>query len=297
MGEASVNAGIWVPASPCGPHCVHTGVEPVSRLRASVRIAALGTVGLGLLAVGVLTILLPRPARHGYWRGSAKVALRTMGVVLDIDDHRPRDTRRLRGALVVANHISFLDIIALCCVTPARFVAKREVLQMGGFGPIAKLFGVLPHRRGDLRRLRPMIDQVSGILDRGRPVAVFPEGTTWCGTASGRFKPAFFQAAIDAGVPVLPVRLSYTDRGHRTTMPGFLGEDTIGTTLYRIVRSRDLTITVTVFELQMPAGDRGHLAALAQDLIAPIEPVTALQELAVDLSGQFPAASLERVVA
>ncbi|ALG86635.1 lysophospholipid acyltransferase family protein [Gordonia phthalatica] len=284
-----MDASIWVPSSPCGPHCVHTYVEPVSRLRATMRVTALGTVGLGLLAVGILTVLLPRVARHGYWRGSAKIALRTMGVELDIDDHRPDGARRVRGALMVANHVSFLDIIALCCVAPARFVAKREVLQMGVFGPITRAFGVLPHRRGDLRRLRPMIDQVSGILDRGRPVAVFPEGTTWCGTASGRFKPAFFQAAIDAGVPVLPVRLSYTDHGHRTTMPGFLGEDTIGSTLSRIVRSRDLTITVTVFEPQLPAGDRGHLAAVAQELIAPAEPVAALQELAVDLSVPAPA--------
>lgn len=114
MAAATTPTGIWVPSSPCGPHCVHTSVPPVSRLRASVRIAALGTVGVGLLTVGVLTVLLPRTARHGYWRGSAKVALRTMGVVLDIDDHRPDGARRLRGALMVANHISFLDIIALC---------------------------------------------------------------------------------------------------------------------------------------------------------------------------------------
>lgn len=283
-----MDGSIWVPSSPCGPHCVHTRVEPVSGLRATVRVAALGVIGLGLLTVGLLTVLLPRVARHGYWRGSARIALRTMGVALRVDDHRPDGTRRLRGALVVANHVSFLDIVALCCIAPARFVAKREVLRMGVFGPVTRAFGVLPHRRGDLRRLRPMIDQVSGILDRGRPVAVFPEGTTWCGTASGRFKPAFFQAAIDAGVPILPVRLAYTDQGHRTTMPGFLGEDTIGSTLSRIVRSRDLTITVTVFAPQLPAGDRGHLAAAAQQLIAPAEPVTALQELAVDLSVPAP---------
>lgn len=282
-----MEASAWSPSSPCGPHCVHTCVAPVSRLRAAGRLAALGTVGLGVLALGVLTILLPRTARHGYWRGSAKVALRTMGVGLQIDDHRPTGARRLRGALIVANHVSFLDIVALVCVSPARFVAKREVLQMGGFGVVAKLFAVLPHRRGDLRLLRPMIDQVTGILDGGRPVAVFPEGTTWCGTASGSFKPAFFQSAIDAGVPVLPVRLTYSDQGHRTTMPGFLADDTIGSTLARIVRSRDLAVTVTVFDLLMPAGDRRGLAATAQELIAPVGSIAALEELAVDLSSRM----------
>ncbi|MGB6244789.1 lysophospholipid acyltransferase family protein [Gordonia sp. (in: high G+C Gram-positive bacteria)] len=274
----------WMPVSPCGAHCVHTSVPPAPGWRAVARLTALGAVGLTVVTVGAATIVLPRPVRHGYWRGSARIALRTMGVSLTVDDRRPADGRRLRGALMVANHISFLDIVALAGVSPARFVAKREVLQMGGFGPVARLFGVLPHVRGDLRRLRPMVDRVAGILDRGRAVAVFPEGTTWCGTASGRFHPAFFQAAIDAGVPVLPVRLSYTDRGHDTTMPGFLGQDTIGSTLMRIVRSRDLQITVTVFELQMPAGDRRRLAAQARALIAPADAVGTGREVAVDVT-------------
>ena len=85
-------------------------------------------------------------------------------MALRIDDQRPGGDRRLHGALVVANHISFLDIVALAGVTPARFVAKREVLQMGGFGHVARVFGVLPHTRGDLRSLRPMIDQVAEVL-------------------------------------------------------------------------------------------------------------------------------------
>ncbi|EGD56943.1 lysophospholipid acyltransferase family protein [Gordonia neofelifaecis] len=278
-----METGAWMPVSPCGAHCVHTRARPASPLRSGLRLAALGLIGPVILAAGLLTVLCPRAMRHGYWRGSARVALRAMGVMLEIDDRRPRDARRVRGALMVANHISFLDIVALACVAPARFVAKREVLQMPGFGPVARLFGVLPHRRGDLRRLPPMIDRVTGILDRGRPVAVFPEGTTWCGTASGRFRPAFFQAAIDAGVPILPVRLVYSDDGSRTTMPGFLGEDTVGTTLSRIVRSRRLRITVTVFDMQLPVGDRGSLASAAQMLIVPAEPIEALREFEVDL--------------
>ncbi|GAA2380851.1 acyl-phosphate glycerol 3-phosphate acyltransferase [Gordonia sp. QH-12] len=278
----------WMPVSPCGVHCVHTHTPPVSRLRASVRLTSFAVVGVTILLFGLLTVACPRGLRHRYWRAGARVTLRSMGVLLEIDDRRPSHAPRLRGALIVANHISYLDIVAIACVAPARFVAKSEVLAMPGFGPIARLFGVLAHRRGDLRRLRPMIDRVGGILDAGRRVAVFPEGTTWCGTASGRFRPAFFQAAVDTGVPILPVRLSYTDRGSRTTMPGFLGEDTVASTLSRIVRSRHLTVTITIFDLQMPAGDRRGLAAAAQRLILPAEPVSAMRELDVDLSGQPP---------
>lgn len=279
-----MTGSLWLPVSPCGPHCVHTQAPPATRLRAVVRASAATTVGLLVVLTGLLTLLLPRRIRHGYWRAIAKMMLRLMGVTLVIDDRRPADARRLHGALVVANHISLLDIVAIAAVSPARFVAKREVLQMPGFAPVARLFGVLPHERGNLRRLRPMVEQVGEILDDGKPVVVFPEGTTWCGTASGRFRPAFFQSAIDSGVPILPIRLRYTDAGTTTTMPGFLGEDTVGTTMSRVLRASDLTVTVTVFDLQLPAGTRKELAAAAQDLIAPAITADDLRELAVDLA-------------
>ncbi|GEE03630.1 hypothetical protein nbrc107696_40760 [Gordonia spumicola] len=192
-----------------------------------------------------------------------------MGVRLTVDDHRPSRARDVRGALIVANHVSFLDIVAMASVAPARFVAKREVAQMPGFGVVAKAFGVLSHVRGDLRLLVPMVERVTGILDRGRAVAVFPEGTTWCGAASGRFRPAFFQAAVDAGAPVLPMRLTYRDAGRPTALAGFIGDDTIGSTFLRIVTARELTVTVTVFDLQLPVPDRRELADAAQRLIAP----------------------------
>ena len=191
----------WGPASPCGAGCVPQ-TPRASRARIALRVASFTVVSVLLLVVGVASVLLPRRARHRYWRAGARLCLVSMGVRLDVDDRRPVSARRLRGALVVANHISFLDIVAMTAVAPARFVAKREVLQMAGFGYVARLFGVLAHHRGDLRRLAPMVARVAGILDRGRVVAVFPEGTTWCGAASGRFRPAFFQAAVDAGVPV-----------------------------------------------------------------------------------------------
>ncbi|MCF8612267.1 1-acyl-sn-glycerol-3-phosphate acyltransferase [Gordonia sp. HY285] len=260
----------WVPVSPCGVDCVPS-TPRASRLRIGMRCAAFGLVAVLVLVVGLASILLPRRARHGYWRASARLTLASMGVRLDVDDRRPRQARRVRGALIVANHISFLDIVAIAAVAPARFVAKREVLQMSGFGYVARLFGVLPHVRGDLRRLAPMIARVGEILDRGRAVAVFPEGTTWCGGAAGRFRPAFFQAAVDAGVPVLPLRLAYAETGRPATLAGFIGDDTVGSTFTRIVAARDLTVTVTVFARQLPVPDRRVLADVCEERITGLE--------------------------
>lgn len=258
----------WVPSSPCGQHCVVTG-DQVSQLRRLSRLGAFFSVAIGFLSVGTVTPLMPRRLRHRYWRAGARACLSAMGVRLEIDDQRPAHARRVRGALIVANHVSYLDIVAMAAIAPARFVAKAEVLQMGGFGPVAKAFGVLAHQRGDLRALPPLLSKVTDILDRGRPVAVFPEGTTWCGAASGRFRPAFFQTAVDAGVPVLPMRLTYSAAGRPTSLAGFIGGDTIFATFGRVVRAPKMSVTVTVFEPQLPAPDRKTLASDAQRLIAP----------------------------
>lgn len=264
----------WVPVSPCDTGCV-PATPRAPRLRIWLRFAAFVFVALILLTVGLLSVALPRRARHRYWRTGARACLVSMGVRFDLDDRRPADARSLRGALIVANHISFLDVVAVAAVAPARFIAKREVLQMAGFRHIAKMFGVLPHVRGDLGGLGPNVARVTDILDRGRTVAVFPEGTTWCGGAAGRFRPAFFQAAVDAGVPVLPIRLTYSDGGRPTTTAGFIGDDTVGSTFGRIVAARDLTVTVTVFDLRLPVPDRRALADLCEQQITGIGSVEA----------------------
>jgi 1-acyl-sn-glycerol-3-phosphate acyltransferase len=109
-------------------------------------------------------------------------------------------------------------------------------------------------------------------------VAVFPEGTTSCGlfpTHRRRLRPAFFQAAIDAGVPVHPVRLVYRRRaddssgpGAVTATPAFLGSDSVLASLWRIATAPGLVVEVTCLS---PVGtadrDRGELATRCQRLI------------------------------
>ncbi|MEZ5209732.1 1-acyl-sn-glycerol-3-phosphate acyltransferase [Gordonia sp. PP30] len=273
--DAAAPAGNpWVPRSSCGTSCVPPERRPAGKLRVVWRMTALSAILLSLLPLGALTLLTPRPARVAYWRFTARCGLVAIGLRVRIVDHRPRHARRLRGALVVANHISFLDVFAVAVVSPARFVAKREVLAMGAVSPLLRCFGVLAVSRGALRQLPAVIERVAGILDRGRPVVVFPEGTTWCGVARGRFRPAFFQTAIDTGTPVVPIRLCYLRDGYPVTSPGYLGDDGLADTLRRVLRARGLTVSIAVHPPVPPAGDRRDLAAVCQRVIHP--PVRAL---------------------
>ncbi|GAA3957232.1 lysophospholipid acyltransferase family protein [Gordonia caeni] len=262
-------ANPWLPVSGCGPACVPPERRGAGTVRVAWRVFALTSILLTLLPAGTLTLATPRPVRVRYWRFTARCGLVAVGLRLDLVDRRPRGARRIRGALMVANHISFFDVLAVAAVSPARFVAKREVLTSGAVGPLLRCFGVLPHRRGALRELPTTLARVSGLLRRGRPVVVFPEGTTWCGRGAGRFRPAFFQAALDTGAPVLPIHIGYHRDGRPVTTPGYLGDDELGDTFRRVLRARGLTVRVEVHPPQPPAGDRRQLAAHCEALIRP----------------------------
>ncbi|MGC3861940.1 lysophospholipid acyltransferase family protein [Micromonospora chersina] len=267
--------GLWRPASGCGPGCLPADTPPdVSLPRRAGRL--LGVLGMLLAGVGlaVLLPLLPAGGRRAALRGWARWTLRALGVRLLVRGRPPRGR-----ALLVANHVSWLDILAVLAVAPARMLAKREVRDWPVVGALAAAAGTVFVDRSRPRDLPATVRRVAGALRAGHSVAVFPEGTTWCGAAAGcrpgrGFRPAVFQAAVDAGAPVVPLGLGYRYAGDPSTLPAFLGEETLWESARRVLAARDLTVAVTVAAALHPAGgaDRRALARAAESAIqrAPV---------------------------
>jgi 1-acyl-sn-glycerol-3-phosphate acyltransferase len=168
------------------------------------------------------------------------------------------------GALVVSNHISWLDVVAVNAVRPMRAVAKAEIAGWPVLGRVTTRAGTLFADRERLSALPRLVADTADVLRRGSLVHVCAEGTTWCGRASGRFATAPFQAAIDAGVAVRPVALRYRIEGGReTTWPAFIGDGTLLSSVRRVARVRGLVVEVLACP-QIPAGSatRRELATL-----------------------------------
>ncbi|MEW2327350.1 lysophospholipid acyltransferase family protein [Micromonospora chersina] len=264
--------GLWRPASGCGPGCLPATTAPdVSLPRRAGRL--LGVLGMLLAGVGLAALLplLPAGRRRAALRGWARWTLRALGVRLVVRGRLPRGR-----ALLVANHVSWLDILAVLAVAPARMLAKREVRDWPVVGALAAAAGTVFVDRSRPRDLPATVGRVAGALRAGHSVAVFPEGTTWCGEAAGcrpgrGFRPAVFQAAVDAGAPVVPLGLGYRYAGHPSTLPAFLGEETLWESVRRVLAARDLTAAVTVAAALHPAGgaDRRALARAAESSIQP----------------------------
>ena len=116
------------------------------------------------------------------------------------------------NVLVVANHVSWLDIFALHAVGPVRFIAKSEIARWPLIGRLVRGVGTLfieRERRHDTHRVNR---EVSAALAAGDIVAVFPEGTVTDGSKLLPFKGSLLQPIIDAAGHVQPVAIRYRTR-------------------------------------------------------------------------------------
>ena len=186
--------------------------------------------------------------------------LHILGIRLDVQGHA-----RPGAKLVVANHVSWLDIVAINAVVPSRFVSKAEVGQWPLIGPLVTAAGTLylvRERRRDAMRVLGLMSQV---LRDGHTVAVFPEGTTGDGHSVMHFHANMLQAAIDAAMPVQPVALRYSDPDQAISpIAAYAGDTTLMQSLWWVVTARGLCVKATILPLQ--AVDHADRRLLAESL-------------------------------
>lgn len=174
------------------------------------------------------------------------------------------------GTLVVANHISFMDIFAISAEIPATFVSKSDVTSWPIFGWMAVKAGTLFIERGSRRAAHRVQEQMVERLLSGDIIVIFPEGTTSNGKSVLPFHAALLQSAIDANVDVVCISLSYVDRdGQFSERAAYIGDMSLLACLWQIVTSGGLQVRIQWNEiLNAPHSDRRHLSNHAHRVIA-----------------------------
>ncbi|MFJ6756033.1 lysophospholipid acyltransferase family protein [Streptomyces sp. NPDC091273] len=258
---------VWLPTSPCTPEaCAGHQGSTASVPRAVLRLAAaVAVILLGILGAPPAR-LLPAGPRHTVVRAWAAALVRAFGIRITVYGSPGPGG----GRLLVPNHISWLDIPLVAAVMPCRMLAKSDIRAWPVLGRLAGRAGTLFIERDRIRALPTTVGTVTGALLAGDRVTVFPEGSTWCGRAQGTFRRAAFQSALDARVPVQPVRLAYLlCDGTPAGAPAFVGDDPLTASLWRIARARGVRAEVRLLP-RIPPGryaDRRDLAAAAQQAV------------------------------
>jgi 1-acyl-sn-glycerol-3-phosphate acyltransferase len=169
------------------------------------------------------------------------------------------------GALVVGNHVSWIDIYVVNAWRPTPFVSKAEVRSWPLVGWLAQQLDTIflqREKRSDAKRI---MHELSERLKRGELMCVFPEGTTSVGRDLLPFHSNLFQAAVSASCPVQPICLMYEDAsGRQSDAPAYIDDLTLAFTLDAMLRDAPLTAHLYVCDALAPGADRRVLAKEAQ---------------------------------
>lgn len=172
--------------------------------------------------------------------------------------------------VLVANHISWLDIMAICAHMPAVFVAKSELRLWPVAGTMFKGVGTLFIERSSARHARQINTEICTALNGGQSIVLFPEGATSEGDRVNTFHAALLQPAIETHAQVQPVAIRYCDiGGGRSDAAAYAGETTMLQSLWRIVSRRGLGVEIHFLPAVNAADfDRRALARHTEQLIA-----------------------------
>ena len=244
-------------------------VRPPTNAKRPLASAALAVVRLvcvsAVVLYGTITMLCwfgwctPKVQQLLVQRWAQRV-LRALGLRIHTQGRRP-----LRGPLLmVANHVSWLDIVALHATGYCRFVAKDDVQRWPVVGWLARRAGTLFLARSTRRDAMRIVQVMHDCLTQQQIVAIFPEGTTGDGRTVLPFHANLLQAAIDTDAPMQPIGLRYGQPGQPDSpAASFVGNDTLVSSLWRVASAQGLSVTVIHGRPERALGRSRHEMAAA----------------------------------
>jgi 1-acyl-sn-glycerol-3-phosphate acyltransferase len=181
-----------------------------------------------------------RHARVHVWAGQM---LRIAGIELVVNGTPPAEG----PVLLVANHISWLDILVMHASRHCRFVSKSDIKNWPLVGTLADGGGTMYVERASRRDAHRVVSQMAERLRAGDILAVFPEGTTGDGITLKPFHANMIQAAIEAQVPAQPVALKFIDAasGEPSFAPSYVDDETLVGSIWRTLTAPPLVAVVT----------------------------------------------------
>ncbi len=194
----------------------------------------------GLLSVGLAYPLMRPAARAWLNRRWSRWLMAACGLKVAF-----KGEPRLEGpVLLVANHVSWIDIFVLNSARATSFVAKSEIRAWPVIGWLVAGAGTLFIERGQRHAVHAMGESMQARFKQGDAVGLFPEGTTSEGFELLPFHASLFEPARSAAVEIQPVALRFLQHGKRSGYAAFVGEESLVANLWRVLGVTGLAVEV-----------------------------------------------------
>lgn len=145
--------------------------------------------------------------------------------------------------LWVANHVSWIDILALATERDLVFIAKHEIRTWPLLGSMFKGIGTLFIRRGNRQDSLATARKMRSRLEEGIPLMLFPEATTTDGSEVRRFGSKLFEPAVETLSQIQPIALRYLGQSGR--IAPFIGEDSFFEHLLRVLTLEEIQLVIS----------------------------------------------------
>lgn len=185
----------------------------------------------------------------------AHLGLRALGIRVRARSRKRKGIRvRRMNHLIIANHLSYTDVLVVASLMPSVFITSVELKHTFPLGFFAWLGGSLFVERRNPAGLKREIEEIARVLAEGASVALFPEGTTSNGDTVRPFKNSLMTAGIRTGVSLLPVSIRYlgvngraVDQVTRDSVY-YYGGATFFEHLPRLLRLKTIEVECTVLQ-------------------------------------------------
>jgi lyso-ornithine lipid O-acyltransferase len=202
--------------------------------------------------------------QRAFWlQDACQLVLASLGIRYSVEGDRPPN------GLVVANHLSYLDIVLLSAAMPCFFVAKAEIRRWPYFGTAARLGGTLFIDRASRASAEKIAAVMAERLALPVPILLFPEGTSSDGSTVLRFHPRLFEPAIRAKALVTPAAVRYVlSDGAREDDLCWFGDDTFLPHLWRVLRAADFRAELSFGTPRVYPNSRAAASLTRSDVVA-----------------------------
>lgn len=207
-----------------------------------------------------------RAARAAWMHRTARTHLKIFGGSVNVSGEIPK------SGLLVSNHLSYLDIVAISSVAPAVFVSKAEVKNWPVFGALARMGGTIFIQRE--RRLD--VGEVNGEIEKaladGALVVVFPEGTSSNGDTILPFRASLLEPALRGGYEISLACLRYElDDGDAKTEVCYWGDHSFFSHLLNLLGKKSVRTKLRFGKFNRTTDDRKELAVQLREAVLKLK--------------------------